>query len=246
MLKLKYWELHVAVYLKKDLEQKHSYEHVANLVKFCSNNDDYLKEKHLNGSFKNSCISSLYPTFKDMLYKKDCIYNFINRSNDYESINRLQKQIEKQNNDWFVVVKTEIKEQDSIQIKELQTYTPGIMTLKDCEIPESLKSIKHRSKFWIQDCSKKILIDRIESNLKKKYKAIYGEDIGEVAMIKNITIRNKKPIVMKYKGSCAIGNKFNIEINQDIKSQKLANLALITGILEKNNSLCAGFCKGVY
>ncbi len=91
-----------------------------------------------------------------------------------------------------------------------------------------------------------LLKERIQANLEKKYSAYYGQKIAvEQNFIQYMEFVRDKPIALKYKKTTLIGNKFNLVINDDETSQKLAFVALATGLLEKNSSNGMGFCMPI-
>jgi len=97
--------------------------------------------------------------------------------------------------------------------------------------------------YWVPGDDLKILIERMNSNLFKKYKDYFGTSLNEEQLFfEKIKIMNKKPIVYKYKNTNLFGNKFKIAINNDEISQKLAFMTLGVGLLEKNSTIGMGFC----
>ena len=113
-------------------------------------------------------------------------------------------------------------------IRELYTATPTYITLESNE----------------KDIDEQELSDEIVNNLEKKYNMIFNESIKADRFIEFISKENRKPIAMKYKSTTLIGNKYKLLIGRDINSQKLAYIALSTGLLEKSSALGFGFIIG--
>lgn len=92
-----------------------------------------------------------------------------------------------------------------------------------------------------------LLQKRLQDNLEKKFKDIYGKAIDiKQSFIQRIDVINKKPISFKYKNVHLLGNKFKIAVNEDEKSQQLAFIALGMGMGEKGSSVGAGYCHANY
>ena len=129
----------------------------------------------------------------------------------------------------FRIVSTELKTFNQFFINELYTVTPAVLTVDN--------------RFWVKGDSMELLQRRIVENLLKKYKDYYQKEIEvEESFIQGIELKNHKPIGLKYKNMRLIGNKLTVLVNGDEDSQKLAFMALGTGLLEKNSSNGMGFC----
>ena len=85
--------------------------------------------------------------------------------------------------------------------------------------------------------------NRLFANTVKQYKFFTGEQIEEdFSLYTNIRFLNKHPIVCKYKNISLLGDKLNLQIATDEKSQNLAYFVLGTGLLE-GGSRGNGFCN---
>ena len=130
-------------------------------------------------------------------------------------------------NDDFRVIMSNINTNEYRKINKLISMTPCILTKDngDYKIDNDLELVKNR----------------ILAGIQKKYSKLYGSKV-ECNFIQEIIKINRTPIKLPYKNIYFLGNKFEVIVKDDEISQKLAHLALSTGILEKN-SQGFGFCK---
>lgn len=225
-----YFELTTTAYLLKNISFNEVNEKIAQLINKTMLKDEKLAIKHEENKFKNYVFDSLYPREKDKIYKAGKIYIFRIRSLEEDFINKIKQLFPNTTTDYFKVVAGEIKKQEQRPIKELYTVTPALATIG--------KNI-----YWIPNDDIKILIERMNSNLFKKYKNYFGVSLNEEQLFfEKIKVLNKKPLVYKYKNTNLFGNKFKIAINDDEISQKLAFMTLGVGLLEKNSTIGMGFC----
>ena len=223
---MKYYNLKVIVIVKENLKSLETYEKISNLIAQAMLKDKLLKQIHEENIYKNYVFCNLYPVEKDTIYKKGNIYSFGLRGIEFEKIIKLKQVIQDLENDYFKVIQINFQTHTKSSIKKLITLTPAIITTPkgDYDIKENMELVK----------------DRMLANIQKKYKNIYNTSVN-VDFIKNIKKTNSKPIKIPYKNINMLGNKFEIEVNEDPMSQDLAYLALSIGILEKN-SQGFGFC----
>lgn len=225
-----YFELTTTVYLLKNVAFNEVNEKIAQLINKAMLSDRELAVKHKVNQFKNYVFDSLYPREQDKIYKAGKIYVFRIRSLEEYFITKIKELFAQVTTDYFKVIAGEIKKYEQRPIKELYTVTPALATIG--------KNI-----YWIPGDDIKVLIERMNANLFKKYKSYFGISLNEEQLFfERIKILNKKPLVYKYKNTNLFGNKFKIAINDDEISQKLAFVTLGIGLLEKNSTIGMGFC----
>lgn len=225
-----YFELTITSYLLKDVAFDEVNERIAQLINKAMLADRELAIKHEENKYKNYVFDSLFPREKDKIYKAGKIYVFRIRSLEEYFITRIKKLFSQVTTDYFKVIAGEIKKYEQRSIKELYTVTPALATIG--------KNI-----YWIPGDDIKVLIERMNANLFKKYKSYFGTSLNEEQLFfERIKILNQKPLVYKYKNTNLFGNKFKIAINDDEISQKLAFMTLGVGLLEKNSTVGMGFC----
>ena len=83
--------------------------------------------------------------------------------------------------------------------------------------------------------------ERLKVNLIKKWNRFTGEQIDEdFPLFTTLEFLNRKPIAMNYKTVRLLGDKVRLQITEHETAQRLAYMALGTGVLEMN-SRGAGF-----
>jgi len=225
-----YFELTTTAYLLKNVAFNEVNEKIAQLINKTMVRDKKMAIKHKENKFKNYVFDSLYPREKDKIYKAGKIYVFRIRSLEEDFISKIKQLFSNATTDYFKVIAGEIKRQEQRPIKEIYTVTPALATIG--------KNI-----YWVPGNDLKLLIERMNSNLFKKYKEYFKTSLSEEQLFfEKIKIMNKKPMVYKYKNTNLFGNKFKIAINDDETSQKLAFMTLGAGLLEKNSTIGMGFC----
>ncbi|MDO4282308.1 MAG: CRISPR-associated endoribonuclease Cas6 [Clostridia bacterium] len=222
-----YYNLKVTLMLKEDIKYENTYEKLANLISLSMLNNEKMKEFHEKNCYKFYNFCSLYPFEKDGIYKKNKIYIFDIRFVDLQFATTLKQLLDRVNGSSFKIIMSNLQVNEYRKINKLISLTPCVLTTPkgDYDIKDDLELVK----------------TRITANAEKKYKEIYNEKIS-CDFIKSITKINRTPIKLPYKNMHFLGNKFEIEVEQDENSQKLAYLLLSTGTLEKN-SIGFGFVK---
>lgn len=222
-----YYNLKVMVILKKDIPYENTYQVISDYIAFAMLKDEKYKKLHEENKYKLYNFCSFYPFEKEGIYTKGRIYSFDIKFIDIEFAIKMKQLLMITNDERIKVVMCNIQTNEYKKINKLITLTPCILTTKNCDykIEGNLELVK----------------ERILSGIQKKYKQIYGINVDN-DFIKQIIQTNRKPIKLPYKDIFFLGNKFEIYIKNDKMSQRLAHLALSTGILEKN-SQGFGFCK---
>ncbi|NLJ98626.1 MAG: CRISPR-associated endoribonuclease Cas6 [Tissierellia bacterium] len=228
---MQYYELNCTAYLLKDIYFDEANERIGSHINNGMALDNELLRTHQAKGYKFYVHDLFYPRESDKIYKKGRVYMFKIRSIDNELISKIRKVITQVEPRDFQILAIELKTYRQSFINQLYTVTPAVLTVDN--------------RFWIKGNSMELLTRRIQDNLIKKYQDYYGETIEtEESFIQGIQIKNHKPIGLKYKGIRLMGNKMSILVKEDKLSQKLAFMALGTGILEKNSSNGMGFCIG--
>ncbi len=224
------YELTITTLIQSNLHFTQINEKLSQLINGAMHLDRETAQMHVQSGYKHYCYGNLYPIEKDKQYKADKVYLFKIRTLENSFADKMYKQLPNTNNTNFKVLAIEKKQYTQKHITTLETLTPALATIDN--------------KHWVSGDSFMQLQDRIQSNLEKKYKAFYGEELKpEQCFIKHLEILNHKPICFKYKNTSLIGNKLRIHVSEDPASQKLAFMALAVGLLEKNSSAGLGFCS---
>lgn len=228
---MEYYEMIVTCQMKKDLYFTDVNESIVKYINRTLYFDDKLGKLHSKfREYKYYCFSGFFPIELDKYYKKNRLYIFRLRSWDKQFIYKLKKVLYKNKYGDFRVWTAEIIENKYKHINKLFTLTPTIITIED--------------RPWKKEDNIMDAITRLQANLEKKYKEYFNEELViDNYFIDTLKMINRKPLAYKYKDISLLGNKFELIINEDEISQKLAFTALAAGLGEKNSSLGAGFCE---
>lgn len=224
---MQYYNLKIAVLLKKDISIFETYEKISKLISSSMLKDEELKQMHEENKYKNYVFCNLYPVENDKIYKTGKVYTFHIRCINLQLAMKLKQVTNNSQTDEFKVMITDIETNIQRKINQLQTLTPAIITTEkgDYLLNDDMQLVK----------------ERILANAQKKYYQLYNEKV-DVDFIKDIKQTNNKPIKIPYKNINLLGYKYEIDVKEDPISQNLAYLTLSIGLLEKNAE-GFGFCR---
>lgn len=227
MNKISVVEIEVKVYLIENINAEQQNTYISKLIdSTLALSEDYL-DLHNENKFKNYCFGGLYPTEKDGIYKEDKIYSFRIRAIDADLASHIRKNINSMSTRRIKVLKNDIKIIPQKHIEKLFSVQPVL--------------IKCENGYWKNSMSFDEYIARIKVNLIKKYNEYTNEKIREdFQFYTSFEMKNSKPIKIPYKDIILLGDKCDILIADDECSQRIAYIALGTGIGE-NVSRGAGF-----
>lgn len=230
---MKVYEYKVKLVLKYDIH----YEQLVNVLNYfidsALSKDEKLKEYHNAHHYKGYVHDFLYPIEKDGIYKKNHHYTMRIRSVEQNLIQYFLSRLSFYETNEIEALGGEVKIISERLIKRIYSITPVI--------------VKNDEKgYWKNYMSLEEFEKRLKDNLMKKYKLFLDEDLDENFMIYDcIEFKNKVPVKIPYKNIHLLGDKISIEIAQNERAQKIAYLALGTGVLE-NNSRGFGFMNYEY
>jgi CRISPR-associated endoribonuclease Cas6 len=235
---MQYFELKCTAYIKEDIPFKESFEIISKYISFSMAQNERLKTIHEINTFKYYTFGSFYPVEKDKVYKKGNSYTFTIRTVDADFAKVLEEELRKNiNNPNFLIVQVHKRSIKEFFVSELYSVTPVIVTID-------------KGLYWTPESDGDIikLQRQLHDNLEKKYQEFYKEKLTPLQnFIQLIEIKNRKPqtiqITKDGKKIRFFGNKFRIVPHEDEVSQKLAFMALGSGLGEKN-SFGGGFCLG--
>ncbi len=184
---------------------------------------------HNENRYKNYCFDLCYPVERDKLYKRENIYTLTIRTVDSELARYFSEKTVHFYTEYVKSLTAEVRIIPEKYIDILWNTTPAIM--------------KCQGGYWRGVLSIEQYEKRMKINLLKKWQQIYGQKLEEnFELFSSIEFLNKKPIAVKYKDICLLGDKLRLHIAGNKSAQNLAQLAVGTGILE-NNSRGSGFCN---
>ncbi|MCG8541155.1 MAG: CRISPR-associated endoribonuclease Cas6 [Clostridia bacterium] len=227
---MKYFEIRVTSYLKKDVMMKNVGEVLSKHINYCMSKSDFLYRLHEQKIPKLYCYDYMFPLEKGKKYDKGRVYVFRIRTPMEKIASEMRRTLTTYETDFIKPLGLELRVKKFTRVEELYTLTPVVATIN--------------KKNWTREDSMDIIWKMIDNNLEKKCKMIFGEafEIKE-SSIEFLEIKNNKTIVVDYKGGKVLGNKFSMRFKSDELSQKMAYAALASGLLEKSSSIGAGFCK---
>ncbi|PYG86978.1 CRISPR-associated endoribonuclease Cas6 [Ruminiclostridium sufflavum DSM 19573] len=223
-----YYEAKISICLKADTPADNIYKVISNTINYTFLKDEALKKMHEENSFKGYTFCNPYPVEKEKVYLAQKVYLFRLRSIDLKFILKVKNLLPKCD-EYFKVLAFELYNCKPKHTDKIKTLTPAVSTLYN--------------RNWTKEDGIEIIRERIHNNAVRKIKSFSKNGFQEPAenFIQCIVQTNRKPIVVPYKESSLIGNKFELSIKPDPASQELAQVILGAGVLEKN-SLGLGFC----
>ena len=189
-------------------------------------NEKFLS-KHKEKKYKHYNFNYLYPIENDKVYKKDKLYTITIRTIDQEVAEYLLNSTCNHSDENIEGIKSELKILPKKYIEKIYSITPVL--------------IKDKEGYWRKKNNIEFFEKRLKENIIKKYKYISNNKEIELNNFYNeIKFKNYKPIKTSFKNINLLGDKVELSIESDLKSQELAYMILGMGLLE-NNSRGMGF-----
>lgn len=186
----------------------------------CSNEE--LIDFHESKQYKNYCFNSLSPVSPDKIYHKDRRYRLQIRTIDMNLAEHFSNDSVGVEDRIIKVLDTKVKLLPKKNIDKLYSITPCIL--------------KTELGYWKEHFSEEEFCRSVKNNLIKKYKSFSGEDVDEdFSFVREVAFVNRKPILCKYKEVSLLGDKVDLYVEENPMAQKLAYMALGTGLLEVNS-----------
>ena len=219
---MKVYEIKLKLVLLNDIKLNDGQIEICNIIDSFLAKDEKWLEFHKDNKFKNYCFNSFYPLEEDKIYKKDKVYSLIIRTIDKDLAEYFNENLHNSNNDMIRCLTSNIRIIPKKHIEKIYSITPIV--------------IKTDNGYWKDILSLKEFEERIKINLIKKYNEINNTKINEdFDFYTNLEFKNKKPCSINYKNVKLLGDKISLNISDDKISQKLAYMALGTGIGEMNS-----------
>lgn len=218
---MKVYNLNIKIYLLNNIYLNKMQQSIATTIDLAlARSVEYL-QFHNDIGYKFYCFNGLYPMEKNGVYKEDNIYTFQLRTIDKDLCEYLIRELRDIITNDIKVLKCDLKIIPKKHIEKIFSITPLI--------------IKDDKGYWREHMSLKEFEERIKINLIKKYNKFTGEKIDEnFEFYTAIEFKNRKPISVDYKNIKLLGDKLQLTIADDEVSQKIAYMALGTGIGENN------------
>lgn len=226
--KWRVYDIRTKIYLLQDIHFKELQNVLAEFVDSALCKNEELISFHEENRYKFYSIGTLWPIERGAVYKKDQIYTFTVRTVD-----------------------SQLAKYFSDVLKNHYTQKMKGLTVENRIIPQKMISeifslspviTKSNEGYWRSHMSLDEYENRLFSNGVKKYNYFTGEQIEENFLLyTRLQFLNRHPIVCRYKNISLLGDKLNLQIATNEKSQELAYFILGTGLGELN-SRGLGFC----
>lgn len=185
-------------------------------------NCQVLLQLHGKNQYKNYCYDLPYPIEKDKVYKKGNIYTVTIRTIDVRLAKYFNEVCTNNYTEEIKGLTTEIKIIPKKVIESLYTLTPAVL--------------KDEKGYWKTHMTLNQFEERLKVNLIKKWNDFEKEKIPEnFSLYTFIKFYNDRPIAIEYKNIKLLGDKIQLQIADNELAQRLAYMALGTGICEMNS-----------
>lgn len=184
--------------------------------------NEELLQMHEENRFKNYCYDLPYPVEKDKIYKKGKIYTVTVRTIDPKLAKYFQEVCVNSYTDEVKGLTSEIWIIPKKVIDSLYTLTPVIL--------------KDDKGYWRKHMQLAEFENQLKVNLIKKWNTFTGEKLSEgFSLYTLLEFLNETPVPMEYKSIKLLGDKIRLQIADNEIAQKLAYMALGTGLLSMNS-----------
>ena len=221
---MKIYELKIRTFLLEDIDSSDSLGFISKaIISYLSENEKFL-DMHNAKNYKSYCHDNLYPIKK--FYKKNMVYQYRIRSFDEGFVNYIMHGFSDYKDKVFKNLTVDVRIIPKSSISKLFTLNPII--------------IKNDFGYWKDNLTLEEFEKRITDNLIKKYKFFIDENIEDGKFYTGLKFLHEMPIAFKFKNIKLLGDKLELEINMDKRSQELAYFALGVTFSE-NSAYGAGF-----
>lgn len=226
------FELKIKVYLLKDIKVEEIQGYLAYFIDSVLIKENNFLNIHETNMYKFYTFDSLYPLAKNGIYQKENTYVFRIRTVNHKLAEYLAEMLLKNRTKEIQGLTRELRIIKPKLIKKLYTLTPVIL--------------KTDQGYWKNSFSVEEFEKRLKINLIKKFNSITGSEMDiDFQFYYQINFKNKVPVARNYKGIKLLGDMIELEITENKNAQKLAMLAIGSGLLEMN-ARGFGFVNYIY
>lgn len=221
-------QIRIKLYTLKDISAAQVQEKLTRFIDTGFAVSRELIQMHEENRFKFYCFDLPFKIPQDKIYHQGCIYTVTVRTLNPKLAEYFYQVCTNHYTEDFKGLTAQICVLPKKRIECLYTLTPAI--LKD-----------DQKGYWRTHMNLEGFEQRLKINLIKKWNYFTGEQIEEdFPLYTLLEFLNQKPIGVKYKNITLLGDKLRLQIADDEISQKIAYMALGTGLLE-NCSRGSGF-----
>lgn len=212
------YEIDILVYLLKDIAKNETLEKISGLIDKSFLKNENMKKYHKKNQYKSYTFNSFYPLEKNF-YKEGGLYQVKIRVLGSKLYNYLKSALPGTRTQYLQLLTVKMNKLRKNHIIKLYSITPAICK-SDNGYWKSHYGIDEYEKF-------------ITKNAIKKYNQFYKENLTEnFDFIRKIEFTNRIPIGNKYKNITFLGDKIELEIEDNPIAQNLAWIIYTTGVLE--------------
>lgn len=217
------FELRLKVFLLQNINQKDAYSAIASFIDGTLTCNEKWARMHNENRYKNYCFNLFYKLEENGIYKKEGVYQILIRSTDKELIEYLSNKLPKYDNQWMKGLVCECRIMPRKHITSLYSITPVIVKGRE-------------NGYWRDNMTFEDFEERIKVNLIKKYAAIEQTKLDENFELHTLLeLKNQGIITVPYKNIVLLADKIEMHIANNESAQKLAYMALATGVGEMNS-----------
>lgn len=213
------YEYRSRIRLRQDVDYKNVQQVYAYFIDSALAKEKQYLEFHNRNEYKYYVFDMPWPMQKNETYKKNHIYTVRIRTVKKDLAEYFSGKLPFHETKEIQGVGGELRIIPKKIIKTLYSITPVVE--------------KTDKGYWRGNLTLEEYEQRLKVNLIKKYKRLTGEDLQEdFSLYDVIRFNNQKPIKLPYKSISLLGDKLNLEIATNETAQKLAYLAIGTGLGE--------------
>nr|WP_296010384.1 CRISPR-associated endoribonuclease Cas6 [uncultured Blautia sp.] len=216
------FEIRIKFFLLRDIPLHQAQTKIAAFLDKGFLEEEELARFHKENRYKNYSFNYFFPLEKDGKYKKGRIYTITVRTIDKNLAHYFSETCANIYTEEMKGLTAEIRMIPQKHIECLYTVTTAVL--------------KDSRGYWRNYMSLSEFGERLKINLIKKWNQFENEKLEEdFPFYTMIEFSNKVPIAMEYKNIKLLGDKFCIYISDHPTAQKLAHMAIATGLLEMNS-----------
>lgn len=216
------YQIRIKLYLLKDINLSQVQTKLTAFIDKGFADSKELLQMHEENKYKYYCYDLPYPAEKDKVYQKGKIYTVTIRTIDVKLAKYFHEVCVNTYTDELKGLTSEIRIIPKKMIETVYTLTPAIL--------------KDDKGYWRNHMRLQEFENQLKVNLIKKWNDFEGDKLSEDFQLYTLLeFLNKDPIPMEYKSIKLLGDKLRLQIADNENAQKLAYMALGTGILGMNS-----------
>ena len=212
-------EFRLKIYMLKSVNIKGMLEQISKIVDCCLINEG-MRQVHEDTYHKLYTFNGFYPVEPSGVYEEGQIYSVTIRTLDKEIKEAFKRGLAVQCTSVIKALTTEHRDVNQKYVEKIFSITPVILKFD-------------QEGYWREHHSVSEFERRIKVGLVKKYNMIYDTKLDEdFDWVLGVKFDNHKPIASDYKNIQLLGDKVTIHIADNEIAQKLAWIAVGSGIGE--------------